>query len=269
MYGFQKLHLNIVALLIFGQCTLKCKKCSSSLPYFKTDPFIREIDICKKDIDILFDKVDFIEEIHLGTGEVLKYKELPTVLAYLCQKYRGRFGKVVIITNGTVIPDKEILDTVIMHNIEIRVTDYTDTLPQLKKKFKECIQAFEEVNINYAIIKHNYWGDFGVDENNYKVINEEEMITFFDQCNNMCRAYFDGKYYFCAVSMCMQFAFDNKKGNTDYLDFKNDDSLTSKIILEYNLGFNKVGYIKDCRWCNGYPHINKKHILPGVQLIRE
>ena len=73
--------------------------------YYKT-PITYTFEQLKKNVDLLFKRIDYIFAIGILGGEAFLNKDLVKFLDYLYKEYREKFGSVCITTNGVVFPSK-------------------------------------------------------------------------------------------------------------------------------------------------------------------
>ena len=99
---------NVVYLEITTVCTLACKLCIAKIPYYTSHEHV-ELKYVKKDIEKLFEVYDYVENLDISGGEPLLYPNLELVLEEAL-KYKDKWGRVRIITNGTVIPSEAVIN---------------------------------------------------------------------------------------------------------------------------------------------------------------
>lgn len=81
--------------------------------------------------------------------------------------------------------------------------------------------------------------------------NPEAIGARFDCCKNFCKAYVDGKIYYCMQAYGANLGVFNYDMQGEYLDLFDEN--TDKIdILEYLAGFLDKGYMEVCKHCKGW-----------------
>ena len=95
-----QLHLLKMALIITHHCTLRCKLCAERTPYYEKR-YHPSLQFLKTELEKYFELVDYTMKLEISGGEPLTRSDLQVLLEYLLQ-YRQCFGRVRIITNGTI-----------------------------------------------------------------------------------------------------------------------------------------------------------------------
>lgn len=259
----KKLLFTRVSVSVTQKCTLNCKECSIMTPYLKEKKHYA-LEKMQEDLDMMFEKIDCLGGIIILGGEPFLYPNLKEYLLYL-EKYQDKIlRKPTIITNGTVIPNEDILEVLEKYQIEVSISDYRAGLPWIKEKVNKLIQVLKNHNINYVVDTPETWFDFGYTTADKYKLSEEEMSRFFDACKMPCRLLRDGKIYYCANA---QFACD---AGIMQEDIENELDL-SKVndpldIIKFDQGYNARGYLNLCRQCNGYITINKNEVPIAEQV---
>lgn len=245
MYKYNQLYISSTDISLTEKCTFNCEKCNMYMPYYK-DPVDNNIENVLNDIDCYFSYVTYLKEIHLIGGETFLYPYLGKVIEHLVCKYSKNIGKIIINTNGTIIPNKDITDQLKSELIEVRISDYTDAV-KYAKVLEKTIQYFSHNKIKFSCSKMN-WCDFGFPENPINLSDAQELKRHFDLCGVTFRGLYNKKYYFCHsnTSAVRSGLFDDN--DNDYLDLS---STNKKIFMEYELGYSKLGYCTFCKVCRG------------------
>ena len=85
----KKVHLFQTDLLVTERCNLSCTYCNMFMPYYKA-PKHTNLGRLLKDIDILFNKVDFISSFHLVGGEPFLYPHITEVIEFIGKKCQSQ-----------------------------------------------------------------------------------------------------------------------------------------------------------------------------------
>ena len=153
-YLFDKTYVNLAQISLTERCSLKCKKCAHGC--FAVDNK-KETDLTLdqvyKSADSFFAKVDFIQEFVLIGGEPLLYMRLPDVIEYIGKRYRKSIGIFSITTNGTIIPNQEILKKCREYNVIFHISNYGGSIPNLRGTYVKLIKILEEEMVNYTFGK--------------------------------------------------------------------------------------------------------------------
>lgn len=248
------------------KCTLKCKKCASCIPYFKHEN--ATLAVLNEETDLLFKKVDFIKTYDFTGGEAFLVQDLLLGrMKYLLNNYGYQFGKLMCVTNATIMPKEEILDFIQENKdrIMIFVSNYPH-LPGWQEKFDRLMSMFTERGITLSRTIDESWMDFGFDDKIDLTLTQEELTTYFDLCPQNCRIYENGNLAYCADAYDAQMAFyPDIDSKNEMLNLKSED-VTKAEIVELFLGYQEKGYIEMCRHCNGWGSRNKKRVPVAEQL---
>ena len=135
-------------------CSLNCKHCGDFLYMGGVER--RDIpfnDVCR-DIDACFDLFDQVEWLQFVGGEVYIYHDFARLLRY-AQKYRGKFSKVIIETNATVVPndDEQAAMLEFGKDLFVYISDYGD----LSYARAELVRFMDKNSIEYS--QKKYYGE--------------------------------------------------------------------------------------------------------------
>lgn len=86
------------------------------------------------------------------------YKDLSKAIAYIGNKYRRKIGVFSITTNGTIIPNEEILKTCKKYQVLFRISNYSKALPQLRQSYEKSIKKLEEFEVEYKLYEEDGFG---------------------------------------------------------------------------------------------------------------
>lgn len=253
VYGFGKSYVSLVQITLTERCTLKCKKCAHGC--FAVDNSRSEdmsLSQAYKSADSFFAKVDFIKEFVLIGGEPFLYKDFAKVIEYIGERYRGQIGIYAITTNGTIVPEEDVLRACRKYGVLVRISNYIRQIPRLKSFIERLIDTLEENKVSFVLgDEESEWMDYGFECVDHGT-DEEYLIKVFDACRTPCREVRENRFYYCVMARSVS---DNLKfyvGQKDYLDL---DGLTGKEykkeLLEFTLGYSDKGYLDMCRHCNG------------------
>ena len=253
VYGFDKSYVALVQITLTERCNLKCKKCAHGCSFVDN---LNAVDltfsqVCKS-ADSFFGKVDFVKEFVLIGGEPLLYKKLAQVVEYIGERYRKQMSLFVITTNGSILPNEELLKVCKKYNILFRISNYSFQIPRLKRSYQQLTDTLKSYGIFFVLSEEEHeWMDYGFEYVDRKA-TEEEMVRVFDACQTPCREIRENRFYFCVMARSVSENLGLFIGKEDYLDM---DKLTGngykKELLEFTLGYSYKGYLDMCRHCNG------------------
>lgn len=247
----EKLTARRLAIVPTTNCSLNCRLCCD----FLNGPVKRRNvplnDVCR-DIDSCFQLIDHVEWLQFVGGEVFVYHDFAKLLDYT-QKYRERFDRLIIESNGTVFPDEEAQAAILNYgeDITLMVSDY-GPLSRAREQFME----FAEKN-HVDLRMKKYYGcdqyyDGWIDNNDPHDLKEPGDVLEVNAkncpqyiCRNMhC---YDGKLHRCSNSCFMMEMglFPPKEG--DFVDLRDDTKSLEEqreIIRDFYTHARR-----SCRYC--------------------
>lgn len=254
VYKYNYLRSTRIDISLTERCTLKCKKCNMFMPYFKapTDqPFLQ----VKEDIDSYFRVVDFVKYFNLLGGEPFIYPWLKEVLKYLGEGYRHRIERIVLFSNGMIIPDEAVLQVMKKYNVYVQLSDYTKVIPY-GEKFREFHKIMDQYGINHYTMQTDVWGDFGFPDNPNTERDKKKLGAMFERCCPPFRGIWQKKVYFCHLETSAVRAELFEDNENDYFDLNQKTGEIKKSFLEFDMGYIKKGYLEFCKVCRGCGCVN-------------
>lgn len=255
---------------ITAKCTLNCENCMQFLPYWKIERrkelSLQEIE---ENLDVYFKSVDYVLNLDIVGGEPLLYSRLGELISLIGERYRQRMGYVVLITNGMIIPDDEILKLLAKYSIGISISDYSSNITY-KHNIPQIIKKLEEYNVDYMLNQNIDWFDFGFPRDKYHY-EGEEAVYHTQCCNSIEHILDDKKLFYCGLEWSAQkgnlFPIEEKA----YIDLQKvaDGLIDRKEILELILGNIEDGYLQFCKKCGGFGIDNNNKVATAKQLERK
>lgn len=251
-----------VEIYITDRCTLNCRHCGSMI-YAINQKRDRDISTIQNDIDAYFAVVDKVIEMRILGGEPFLHEHLDKIIDYIGANYRNRIEGLKIVSNGTVVPNKKMLQILRQYSAEVDISEYPqDKIKNVREKLKT---AFQEGNVTYKIMNMDHWVDLYGDPTIRKM-SDNEAKKMFRSCNYGCRVLYEGKLYFCSIDRAAQTLGIIKGDNDDYLSLTGTmrDDLRKQLI-EFDLGNVKKGCVSFCKNCYGGINVNKRYIPVAQQ----
>lgn len=264
VYYYDRVFVSLCQICVTEKCTLKCIKCAHGCSSVKASD-ARELSLNEiyQSADVFFSKIDFVANFSLLGGEPLVYRNLTATIEYIGRHYRDKIDRFYITTNGTVVPEEELLDVCKKYDVSFLISNYTKQVPRLSEQLEKLKYKLELYGIKYDVIDEDgLWLDFGFDYVNNTV---DEAKRIFSGCKTDCREIRKERLYYCVMARSSAENMGLIDEDTEGLDLSNIDSdQYKKIITEYMLGYSEKGYLEMCIHCNGMNN-NRKYIEAGIQ----
>lgn len=255
-YENNKMRLVKVDFDITTKCTLKCKYCSNLMPLFRKNNKHTEMTFedFKSDIDALLNTVSEINVIQIIGGEPLLHKDLAKMVDYAASK--DKIKTIKIITNGTMIPNENLLQTIARYNDKVYfyISNYSknEKLAHLLKT--EALQnVLKENNIKFQTMQDLQWDiECPIADYHY---DETQLKQMFKSCvMATCLSIINHKLHICAKS-ASGFELGLFEAN-DFVNLLNNPNLKQDLI-----NFYSKEYFDVCKYCK---RTNTK-VLPAEQ----
>lgn len=243
------------------RCTLKCKNCNMFIPYYKKHEDFNLRDI-KHEINLLFDRVDYISYIGLIGGENFLHPGLGSIVEYLSEKYADKYGSVMCATNGTVLPSEETLQLFSVHNVHIIISNYSGEI-DYNGKLNQLCDALDRAQVDYEIRPVLIWTDYGFPPSRISRTNEEVKIHL-DACKPEWNGLNDGRFYYCNCSWSAEKSGHFKLQSDDYIELSEidpGDKEACRDIVRLSCGHSSF-----CKICGGCGRDNTNYVKVGEQI---
>lgn len=230
------------------RCTLKCKNCSSLMPYYEQASDLN-MDVLIQDVARLLDVVDYVARVNVLGGEPFLHRGLYSLLKYLNNS--SKIEKVRVITNGTVVPSysPELVGELSNPKIQVRISNYN-----LDRTNVERLIAFLDKNkIKFTLKEFGdddfLWYDFG--DFTKRNRSKEELQNQKDCCDVEWYSLFNGKLFCCpraAHATDIQLIPDS---SSNYFDLNNiipnSKEASQKLLSEFIMGNS---FYDACDYCD-------------------
>jgi len=253
-----------VDMTITTKCTLNCRYCNLFIPYHKQHLHFSYEEM-KKNIDLFFQRIDFVTYFGLIGGETFLHPDLEKMIRYLGDNYRKQIGRITVVTNGTVTPEDSLLDAIKRYDMYLSISDYTKVVPY-GDKMEQLIARAEKRKIDYSRNSSIVWTDFGFPEHPVKR-TPEQLEEHLSSCRPNWNALHGGRFYYCNVSWCAEQSGHFRLQQEDFLDLQKispDDKAACRKIVELSRGTSSF-----CKICGGCGKDNRNFVLTGGQMKRE
>ena len=262
-YYFNKSYVDTAQISLTERCTLKCEKCAHGCYAVKNDAVDLTLKQAKKSADMFFSRVDCSREFHLIGGEPLLYNSLEEIITYIGEKYRNKIVHFCITTNGTIVPNENILIKCKKYGVEFRISNYSESIPNIRKNIRRLTMELYKYGIAYILNKpETTWMDYGFEYVRRPLDNKNELINVFDECRTPCREVRENRFYYCVMARSVSENLGYNIGKSDYLNLEDlPDEKYAIPMLEFSLGYSEKGYLDMCSRCNGRDAY--KYIVPA------
>lgn len=254
-----------IFLSITTKCSLRCKNCSSFIPYHSTPCHYSQGQIME-DFFTVLNTLEHIRIVNFYGGEPLLHPELSNMIRSLADE--TRIERISVITNGTIIPKEDLLDA--MHKEKrflLRISDYG----ALSSKLKELKNVLEKYDIKYEIANYTYWDQ--PSKIGYMISSKKELKTKFQHCTSGNVVFLlNRKLYLCstASTLCNINVFPPSENN--YVDlakpYLSEDEL-HRQIQEYISRLGTEKYFDACQYCSGNHCVQFEHKIPVAEQTEE
>lgn len=223
--GSDELVIPYLPVYLTSRCTLNCESCNNLMPYFKE----KKADYCwdktRKSLENILEVVKEMIFCELVGGEPFLYKDLGETLDFVGNQKKIR--QIVIVTNGTIIPDATIIEKLKKYNVLVRISDYG-----LFDKISRLVSVLEKEHINIRILQDMKWNNPGGIEKRNK--SYEELHFQYNRCvfSLRCKYLFEDKLFTCA-RMASLFLLNKTNADKDLLDLSEKDDMKNKLKAFY------------------------------------
>ncbi|MDR2623130.1 MAG: radical SAM protein [Methanobrevibacter sp.] len=184
-----------VDLNVTEKCNLNCDGCSYLIPRY-TNPENKSPNQVFEDLNVYLNAIDYVGVIKVLGGEPFLNRDLSVLIDKICsnKKISCKFNELLIITNGTVIPDQKTLHTLKnnRNKVHISISNYGD-------KSKRVVEKLKENDLIFLKEPASSWYDIGNLEN--KNHDMKTLKNFYLKCgmNKLCNSILNGIFYLCPV----------------------------------------------------------------------
>ncbi|MFZ5968960.1 MAG: radical SAM protein [Bacillota bacterium] len=238
-----KLIMSDVVLFITEQCTLNCKECSALVPYIKK-PINYPKNIIIEGIQRLSQSVDAVMTINILGGEPLLHQDIVEICAEVSKLKNVLLVRVV--TNGTILPDNDILSKLKTIGTCIHISDYGE-LSINKGKLIEVLAAHKMI---YELAgERALWYPVSPPQKSGR--SYEENITFFSNCewSRKCPELQNGELHICGYSASGTALGVIPSRDGDYVNVLDPSLSTNEIRQKIDKLLNHTNCITACDYC--------------------
>ncbi len=266
-YEKNRVYIPSISFLPTTRCNLRCESCLNFTTYM--DHFDeRPWEQIKSDIDLFFSCIDYIMLFHISGGEPMLYPYIGRLITYLHENYRDKIHILRTVTNGTILPKEELLETLAACQVELTVDDYREAVPDSAETFEQLLLMLEHKKVKYEINKADEWIDLAPLTTHHEHWSEAQLQLQFERCHVPWQELREGKIFSCNYASYAMVAGLADTDETEYFDLRSYTPDRSKELIEFRMGYNDKGYVEFCKNCSGYVDINPNKVPPAKQAMR-
>lgn len=243
-----------IMLNITTKCSLRCRECSALIPYVQF-PKHYDVDELLGDLAKVLDCLGHVRAVNFYGGEPMLHPQLAQMIRAL--KFEARFDHLSIITNGTIVPNEDLLQAMGEEpRFMVRISDYGT----ISGKVQTLVELFEQHRIPYEVTNYAYW------EKGTKIewCNETQaqLTKKFKHCLGCSILYVHNrKGYLCNVASagCNIGVFPASTSN--YIDLADAEALPDRL-KDFITRPNRGEYFDACKYCSGTHGIHSEEKVP-------
>ena len=256
-------------IVITLRCNLKCKLCGGYIPYYNNPPHW-DLEFVSRVIDKYFEIVDTVGDFDISGGETFLHEQLAEIV-YKALEYEERFSRLLILTNGTIIPsDKVIKAMTASKKVLVTISDYkkstkTEELIRVLKKNKIAFRVIDYTDVLFCDGWVNY------DSSTRLLYTEEELIRRGKSCavrNRGCNFLVqNGQIHSCGRSYRRMEIGMIPYNKEEYVDLF-DETISVEEKRKTLLDLFHSSYGTSCAFCYGLCKTSER-FQPAEQLTPE
>jgi len=246
MYSIKKniSRVDAIYLVATTRCTLRCTECSSFVPYI-ADSKDYTADELLTSLDKVLDILGSVRVVNFYGGEPLLCKSLARMITKL--RNEKRIEQIQISTNGTILPDDNLLSVLDDPRILFRVSKYEGNAQQ---KISELDELLSVHKIKHEIINYKYW-DAGAKIQNCND-SPEELERKLLECTSCGIIYILGDKAFLCSPACFYYAVDETCSlNKEFADLNGDITTVEASFRALTERLRTGEHLELCKYCTG------------------
>lgn len=247
--------LNRVQFVVSERCSLRCKDCTHLMQYYQ-HPEDVELEQYKNAFDILLDAVQVIAELRILGGEPFMNKEMYKVIDWYHDS--DKIKSICIYTNGTIIPNERILQSLQKEKVKVHISDYGVK----NKKVLQLVDVLKAHQIQHFVRVYDDWQDAG--NLNFRGYTQEYMQSIFSRCfERNCITFLKGELHRCPRSAHAMNLGAMPIIKEDFVDLQHWEGTRTELTEQIESLATK-NYIEACNYCDG-PNNHLQSIPAAIQ----
>ncbi|MFH0855135.1 MAG: radical SAM protein [Candidatus Omnitrophota bacterium] len=254
-----KLFLRSLDIIVTERCSLKCVNCSNLMQYYgkPVDCGINELMLS---IGRFCDIIDEINEFRVIGGEPFMNKDFHLIVKRLVDEPKAK--KVVVYTNGTIVPAAGQMEPLKSEKVLFIITDYG----KLSRNLDSLASALKQNRIAYYVQKAQGWTDCAKIIEHHRTEKEQKEL-FRNCCAKNTFTLSDAKLYRCPFSAnCdrLRAVPAQEDDSVDIFRYSGEGKDTLEAKNRIRAFLTQKQYLGACDYCNGRP-FTASEITPAVQ----
>ncbi|MDR2409568.1 MAG: 4Fe-4S cluster-binding domain-containing protein [Bacteroidales bacterium] len=226
------------------KCSIKCRDCANLMQYFR-HPQNADFNQTISALGNLLSALDKCEEIRILGGEPFCNPEVYKYIEAL-DNFKGKFEWIIVLTNGTILPNKRTLESFKGRKLFVRISDYD----LAQNKIEDLTGLLDKNGVLYSVTKWDAWQDCGILKN-YSRTTAENRIILDECCVNNTPSIVDGKLFRCPYSGNMYALFGKNLIPHEFVDLL-DPCIQDTLAEKINTFMSKKN-LNACNFCGGRP----------------
>ncbi len=252
-----KLFVRSVDIIITERCSLKCGNCSNLMQYYQK-PLDCNIEELMQSIDAFCNIIDEVNEFRVIGGEPFMNKEIHLVLKRLIDEPKVK--RIIIYTNGTIVPKENQIEYLKNNKILLFITDYGI----FSKKLNILTEKLSQNNIAFYVQKARGWTDCAkIMKHNRITALQKEL--FRNCCAKNTVTISNGKLFKCPFAANVDRLGAVPDFEEDCIDIFDKTLESTDIKKTIRTFLFERDFLDVCDYCNGRS-FDDPEIEPAIQI---
>lgn len=248
-----------ISILITSKCTLNCEYCSSGIPYHtcrKDIPSAEIVDQIQKILTLYIDAGVYIEHLDFLGGEPLLHPDFNNIHSDIIEKickFSDSFHEMRILTNGTLLPKEELLQTIKAANEKMNFLMIISDYGSLSPKTDEICELLKKYGLNFRVDRYSGdsqyfggWVSYGQDGIVSGTTEERYQECAFYQSG--VAEVFDGLLFPCPRALALHITGRSILPEAEYINLHDEHTENVKKLSAFLI--REVPYAA-CKNCTG------------------
>ncbi|MER5521339.1 radical SAM protein [Streptomyces sp. NPDC002763] len=252
-----QLRLRSLDVVVTEACSMRCVDCSNLMQYY-AHPRHSDLDELHGALERVMAAVDGVDEFRVLGGEPFANPRAGQVIRTLTGFEDSR--RVVIYTNGTIVPRGDLMESLVHPKILVKITDYGEH----SRRHDELCAELTGRGVTWLSQKP-VWTDSGR-IGRIERSPQELRRTFTDCCVNDLLTLLNGRLYLCPFSANAMNLGALPAAPDDVIDLRTEWP-SAELRTRIDALYNRRTPLTACTYCRGRDHTTPT-ILPAVQVRR-